>query len=582
MIRTQKAFKTILISIWAIAFALLALAFSCLNVQASEVEDNSCGANLTWTYENGTLTVEGTGAMYNYDDIDFAPWYEYREEITSVSLPDGLYSVGDFAFYNCTSLTTVTLPDTVVSIGMKSFMDCENLQIFTTGSSLMSIYDSAFESCSSLKSISLPSSLKHLGYKAFYRCSSLVSITVPSSVSSMSETVFAYCSSLVQANIQASITELPTWTFYGCYALTTITLADSITSADENAFYNCNNLNTIYYSLGEETSQSELLGNMNVNDDVSVKNPSSDEYMSSSSTQEDETGKTTTTVKDSDDLLVENTAVYENSNLVSNQYDVIVENQDGMDELLTNLSNQSSSVTTQVNLTMNEDVVLTKEFLTEIAGQNISLNIQTSIGTIWKIDTSEIDVDTLIDEYNFDIIVERIEVATELQLATIGTSQGYSVYFSQSFELPITVLIPLETIFAKENGTLYLAQDVEMIKTIDTVVIDNEGYASYTMGNVISDIEYIIGINSVAISADEVTVPDTLTDDYGGTIEYIEPVTYEIVGTTSTLGIDIKQFTWIVVGGLIAIILLVGVVMLVLNKMKVNKMKIKEKYGVVE
>lgn len=582
MIKRIVNSKHNLISIGAILFALLVLFYPTYNVEASEVEENACGTSLTWFYEDGVLTIEGIGSMYNYDDIDFAPWYDYREEISYVSLPDGLYLVGDFAFYNCTNLKSVTLPDTVVSIGEKSFMDCTELVVFNTGSSVMSIGESAFDSCVNLKSISLPSSLKYIAYKAFYRCESLVSITVPSSVNIMGETVFAYCDNLIQANIQANITELPTWTFYGCYALTTVTLSDTITSAGVNCFYSCDSLNTIYYSLGEETTQEELLGNMSLEESVSIKNPSSSSDLVSSNTQEYDNMSTTATVKDSDNILIENNAVYENDILVSNQYDVIIENQDGMSEIVPSIGSQASSVTTEVNVTMSEGVMLTKDVLVELAGENISLNIQTSNNAIWQIDCSEIDVDTLIDEYNFEIIVERIMVATDLQLATIGTCEGYSVYFSQSFELPITVLIPLETVFAKENGTLYLAQDIGMIQTIDTVVIDNEGYASYTMGNVISEIEYIVGINSIGISSDEVTVPNTLTDDYGDNVEYIEPVTYEITGTTSNLGIDITQFTWIVLGGLIFIILVVGVVMLVMNRMKINKLRIQAEYSMGE
>ena len=130
-----------------------------------------CGANLTWSLdaETGELIISGTGERTNYS-YSSAPWYSYRSNIKSVSLPDGLTSIGSSAFYNCTALTSVTIPDSVTSIG-----------------------DSAFEACLSLTSITIPDSITSIGGSAFCYCTSLTSVTIGNSVTSIGSSAFYNC-----------------------------------------------------------------------------------------------------------------------------------------------------------------------------------------------------------------------------------------------------------------------------------------------------------------------------------------------------------------------------------------------------
>ena len=83
----------------------------------------SCGENLTWEFNTstGALTISGTGAMTS------APWATYKEDITSLSLPDGLTAIPSEAFEGCTGLTTVTIPASVISIGADAFLGCESV-----------------------------------------------------------------------------------------------------------------------------------------------------------------------------------------------------------------------------------------------------------------------------------------------------------------------------------------------------------------------------------------------------------------------------------------------------------------------
>ena len=82
-----------------------------------------------------------------------------KENIKSITIPDGVTSIGDSAFSDCRSLTDITIPDSVTSIG------CE-----------------AFYNCSSLTNTTIPDGVTSIEYGTFYDCSSLTNITIPDSV----------------------------------------------------------------------------------------------------------------------------------------------------------------------------------------------------------------------------------------------------------------------------------------------------------------------------------------------------------------------------------------------------------------
>lgn len=87
-------------------------------------------------------------------------------------------SIGDSAFYACTSLESIIIPDSVTSIKGSAFSNCSSLTSITIPEGVTSIYSHTFEKCSSLESITLPSSITSIGYIAFSGCTSLESITI--------------------------------------------------------------------------------------------------------------------------------------------------------------------------------------------------------------------------------------------------------------------------------------------------------------------------------------------------------------------------------------------------------------------
>ncbi|MCD8161068.1 MAG: leucine-rich repeat domain-containing protein, partial [Clostridiales bacterium] len=83
---------------------------------ATILDSGTCGDDLTWTLDSDyALTISGTGAMTDWSSGSKTPWYSYRSSISSVTIGDGVTSIGSRAFYSCTGMTVVTIPDSVTS-----------------------------------------------------------------------------------------------------------------------------------------------------------------------------------------------------------------------------------------------------------------------------------------------------------------------------------------------------------------------------------------------------------------------------------------------------------------------------------
>ena len=110
-------------------FALVfctALAVLALTIPAgAEAVTGTCGEGIEWTYEDGTLTVSGSGPMENFEAA--APWDDYRGEITKAVISDGVTTVGDNAFRDYDALQEVSIGNDVTTLGKGSFLGCDAL-----------------------------------------------------------------------------------------------------------------------------------------------------------------------------------------------------------------------------------------------------------------------------------------------------------------------------------------------------------------------------------------------------------------------------------------------------------------------
>ena len=94
----------------------------------------------------------------------------------SYVIPDGVTSINDAAFVNCTSLTSVTIPDGVTNIGYEVFAGCTSLANMVLPNGVTRIGAEAFEWCTSMKNITIPDGVMSIGYDAFLNCKSLTNV----------------------------------------------------------------------------------------------------------------------------------------------------------------------------------------------------------------------------------------------------------------------------------------------------------------------------------------------------------------------------------------------------------------------
>ena len=189
---------------------------------------------LTYEIENGKVTITDCDTSLSGDIV--LPSKIEGKPVTSI---------GNYAFFLCSSLTSITIPDSVTSIGNYAFWDCSSLTSITIPNGVTSIGNQAFDSCSSLTSVTIPDSVTSIGNYAFWDCSSLTSITIPDSVTSIGDSAFYRCSSLTSITIPSSVTSIGNFAFKDCSSLTSITIPSSVTSIGSYAFDGCSKLNQI-------------------------------------------------------------------------------------------------------------------------------------------------------------------------------------------------------------------------------------------------------------------------------------------------------------------------------------------------
>lgn len=154
-----------------------------------------------------------------------------------------LEKISDGAFWGCSALSSIALPDSVTEIERNAFFETglRNIQL---PEKLTLIGGGAFCNCKNLKQVQLPPQLKELGDGAFFNCENLTQIQLPAQLNKLGTDAFRNCTSLDKIDIPAGLKQIESATFCNT-GLTSVTLHEGLTKIEDWAFHDCLKLKKI-------------------------------------------------------------------------------------------------------------------------------------------------------------------------------------------------------------------------------------------------------------------------------------------------------------------------------------------------
>ena len=164
----------------------------------------------------------------------------------SITIPNTVTSIGQYAFDSCSGLTSISIPGSVETIGDDAFNECKNITSLTISDGVKTISRDAFRSCIGITSLSLPNSVRSIGNDAFAGCNGITSVSFGTGLYSIGDYAFLECIGLSSAKIPEGVTWIGQGAFKGCSAISTLSIPRSIKTLDPLAFAECPNISEVY------------------------------------------------------------------------------------------------------------------------------------------------------------------------------------------------------------------------------------------------------------------------------------------------------------------------------------------------
>ncbi len=237
----------------SLVISLLCILFTTnLFANTEESVGGPCGDNAYWSLTDGVLTISGSGDMWIL--IDY-PWADYKNDIKSVNIKQGITNIGYSAFYDCFSLASIKIPNSVTRIEINAFCNCISLTSIKIPNSVTSIEPCAFISCVGLTSIIVEEG--NPKYDSRNNCNAIIetasntlitgckNTVIPNTVTRIEDYAFINLSSLTSIEIPNSVTSIGDYALSFCSGLTSIEIPNSVTNIGNYAFYESSGLKLI-------------------------------------------------------------------------------------------------------------------------------------------------------------------------------------------------------------------------------------------------------------------------------------------------------------------------------------------------
>ena len=233
------------------------------SVQAEAVTSGQCGMDVVWYFDEatGTLIVEGTGELWDFDLAELAPWAALAKDIKKIVVSSGVTAIGKNAFSG-SEVKTIELPDTLTTIKEGAFTDCAQLeQVDLSKTQVTTIEADTFAGCG-VKTVAFPETLTTIKKGAFKECAQLEQVDLsktqvttieadtfagcgvktvafPETLTTIKEGAFAECAQLEEVDLsKTQVTTIEANAFTSCPALTEekVALPDTVLDVADNAF----------------------------------------------------------------------------------------------------------------------------------------------------------------------------------------------------------------------------------------------------------------------------------------------------------------------------------------------------------
>ena len=168
-----------------------------------------------------------------------------RANIRSVSIPNSVQTIGDYAFSDCTGLEKADLSNSLTKLGTMAFAGCVSLKEIKTPDTLKEIGYAAFSGCSAVQKLTLSKGLTYIGQSAFSGCTGLKTVEIPDNVVNIGSSAFEGCTGINSLKLSKALTAIDAYVFHNCSSLITVEIPDSVKSIGNNAFAGCVSLASI-------------------------------------------------------------------------------------------------------------------------------------------------------------------------------------------------------------------------------------------------------------------------------------------------------------------------------------------------
>lgn len=190
----------------------------------------------------GCSSLQGISGLNNITELGVA-CFAGCASLTTIDLPEGLKKIGSQAFKGCVGLSSISIPNTVNSIGSEAFLLCIAITSFSF-SNISSVGQSAFKGCNQLKNVELNNNISVIPAECFSGCVNLENLNNLQLIIRIENNAFENCKSIKAFELQ-SIISIANYAFKDCNAANSVILGDGLQTLGDGIFYNCSNIESL-------------------------------------------------------------------------------------------------------------------------------------------------------------------------------------------------------------------------------------------------------------------------------------------------------------------------------------------------